>query len=175
MRDNSEQEIGSCSIAFGGCGRFYTSLVLFYAGTCRGTQLNKIICYCVLQMFFHNFYKQKISLAGVYLIGMLGVAQRCFRSMILFFDMRFAFYVRESNLVSTFYGALWAKGTTCRIPRISIHVASRFSSMIRRISSEIVTPNSLARRSSHWSWGLVKVTDCLAMWCTKAPSFVPVN
>jgi hypothetical protein len=51
--------------------------------------------------------------------------------------------------------------------------SSRFSSMIRRISSDMVMPSSLARLPSHEYWGLVKVTVCLicAMWCHVAPHY----
>lgn len=43
------------------------------------------------------------------------------------------------------------------------------SSTTRRTTSLVVSPKAFASCWSHSSWGLLKVTDCLAMWSTLAP------
>jgi hypothetical protein len=62
-----------------------------------------------------------------------------------------------------------------RIPGTSVHVASRFSSMIRRTNSAIVTPSSLARFVSHCIWEFVNTIERFAMSVRIAPLLNPVN
>ncbi len=47
----------------------------------------------------------------------------------------------------------------------------RASSTTRRTTSLVVSPSAFASSWSHSNWGLLKVTDCLAMWSTLAPLY----
>lgn len=59
-----------------------------------------------------------------------------------------------------------------RVFGTSRHCAPLFRSMIRRTTSETVTPRRLASCSSHFIWGSVKTTDCFVlMGYNKAPNW----